>query len=998
MKKNLRYFMTLLLMMVASVGWAQDSWVKTALTDLATGDIVVIVDQTTSMAMANNGGTSSAPTATTVELTSDKNGISSEVAATLQWVVTVSDNSYKFGVNGTSDYLYCTNTNNGVRVGTNSNNAFTLTDNFLFNSATSRYLGVYNSQDWRCYTSINSNIRDCVTAFYKKISASGKKDATASIGSTSLYLNETTEVSVTGPEFSLRTTDATVASVSGSTVTAVGVGEATITATWDGNEEYNEGSESFTVTVKDPNAAGEKDNPYTVAQARAAIDAGTGITGVYATGIVSQVDSYNSNYHSITYWISADGTTSSDQLEVYSGKGINGADFDSKDDILVGDEVIVYGNLKKYNTTYEFDLNNQLVSLKRTEKAEAGLAYETTEYTINKGESFTAPTLTNPNSLAVTYTSNNESVASVTSDGVVTISGVGTTTIKATFAGNDDYLPGSASYTLTVIDPNAPGSTAENPYTVAQARAAIDANASINGVYATGIVSKVDSYNSNDKYITYWISDDGTTTDQLEAYKGKGIDGADFESKDDIQVGDVVVIKGNLKKYNSTYEFDAGNQLVSLQRKTDPNISFSVESLTITQGDEFEAPTFNNENNVEVTFTTTNGDVATWDATNGLTLGTATGTATITATFEGNTTYKYATAQLTVTVNAQITPITGDYYEKVTSTEDITDGEYLIVYETGNVAFDGSLETLDAEGNTIPVTIVENKIAATEATNAATFTIDTTNGTLKSASGQYIGVSSNSNGLKQTTESDTYTHSFSFDADGNAVIAAVFEGSTMTLRYNSASNQARFRYYKSGQQAIQLYKKVESSVETEEVPVNQYGKGTYVTKKALDFTGITTVTAYVATAQSGSDVTFDPVTKVPAGTPLLVKGETTDVPVIASAEEIGTNFLVAGSGEGVASVAGGKYNFILNYLNNAVGFYRAAGMTVAADRAYLSLDSDIPAGSAKVNLIFSDEESTGINNVNAVENTNEKVFNLAGQQMKSAVKGVYIKNGKKYIK
>ena len=184
---------------------------------------------------------------------------------------------------------------------------------------------------------------------------------------------------------------------------------------------------------------------------------------------------------------------------------------------------------------------------------------------------------------------------------------------------------------------------------------------------------------------------------------------------------------------------------------------------------------------------------------------------------------------------------------------------------------------------------------------------------------------------------------------------------------------------------------------TESVPVNQYGKGTYVTTNALDFTGITTVTAYVATAQSGSDVTFDPVTKVPAGTPLLVKGATTDVPVIASAEEIGTNFLVAGSGEGVASVAGGKYNFILNYKDGAVGFYRAAGKTVAADRAYLSLDSDIPT-SAKVNLIFSDEESTGINNVNAVENTNEKVFNLAGQQMKSAVKGVYIKNGRKYVK
>ena len=164
------------------------------------------------------------------------------------------------------------------------------------------------------------------------------------------------------------------------------------------------------------------------------------------------------------------------------------------------------------------------------------------------------------------------------------------------------------------------------------------------------------------------------------------------------------------------------------------------------------------------------------------------------------------------------------YYEKVTSTAGITSGQYLIVYETGNVAFNGGLETLDAVSNTIAVTIKDGKIQASEATEAAEFTIDTTNGKLKSKSGKYIGVSDNSNGLKQADDATTYTNSFSVDNSKNAVIAAVFSGSTMSLRYNKANNQERFRYYKNaGQEAIQLYKKIaglDVSFSTNEVSLN----------------------------------------------------------------------------------------------------------------------------------------------------------------------------------
>lgn len=110
-------------------------------------------------------------------------------------------------------------------------------------------------------------------------------------------------------------------------------------------------------------ARGSEQNPYTVAQAIAAIDAGTGVNGVYVTGIVSEiVDPYSSQYHNISYNISADGLTTSVQLEAFRGKSFNGANFTSADDIEVGAVVVVYGNLIKYGSTYELAQDNRLVS------------------------------------------------------------------------------------------------------------------------------------------------------------------------------------------------------------------------------------------------------------------------------------------------------------------------------------------------------------------------------------------------------------------------------------------------------------------------------------------------------------------------------------------------------------------------------------------------------------------------------------------------------------
>lgn len=237
-------------------------------------------------------------------------------------------------------------------------------------------------------------------------------------------------------------------------VTILARGEVTFTATYAGNSDYAEATATKTITVIDSKAPGTEGRPYTVAQAIDAIDNDGDVNGVYVKGVISQIDSYNSNYKSITYWISEDGTTEN-QFEVYSGKGLNGADFSSKEDLQLGDVVVVYGNITYYsnNNVYEFSAGSQLVSLER--KGDAGLSYETTAYYVTVGGTFNAPALTNPHDLTVTYSSSDTEVATVNAEtGVVTLgSKVGTTTITASFAGNGEYNAASASYTLTVEYP-----------------------------------------------------------------------------------------------------------------------------------------------------------------------------------------------------------------------------------------------------------------------------------------------------------------------------------------------------------------------------------------------------------------------------------------------------------------------------------------------------------------------------------------------------------------
>lgn len=738
------------------------------------------------------------------------------------WHIAKSGNNWTIYNAAVDKYAASTGTKNqaGLLAELNQNNQayglWTVTGTETFD-----FVNVYNSNN-----NINANLRNNTTygfacyasgtggalTLYQK--DDGKQNADLAYTDTKIiakYGASFTKPALTNPH-SLTVTYASdntdVAEVDNNgNVTIKATGVASITASSEETENYKAGSASYTIGVT--SHAGTEADPYAVADARLAIDCGAGVTGVYATGIVSEiVTPYNSQYGNISYNISTDGQTTSDQLQAFRGKAKDGENFTSVDDVKVGDEVVVKGNLTKYNSTYEFAADNQLYSLTRN-KEDAGLAYAVTEIEKNVDDAAFTNALTNPHSLAVTYSSSAEAVATIDENGEVTIVGMGTTTIKATFAGDAVYLAGEASYTLKVNDPSLTKVTFDA--TVDKGESPLS-KSNITLSCSNGVLNNESEYRLyKSSTTTFACSAGNIAMIEFIGVSGNPASGFAAPAKGNfVTDGNNATWTGNATSVSfeaSGAQVRATKIFVSYREdtRTEAGLAYEVEEVEKVVGDEPFTNALTNPNSITVSYTSSDENVAEVNAYGQVTI-IAVGTTTISAVFEGNETYKPATVSYTLTVAAPVAPFDGDYFVKVTSANDLTSGEYLIVYGEGSLAFNGALETLDAVSNTIPVIFDHDKIQGTNEALTAVFTIDATAGTIQSASGMYIGQTSDANGLATSAET-AYTNTITFDEDGNANIVS----GGAYLRYNSASNQTRFRYYKSSsynnQQTIQLYKK-----------------------------------------------------------------------------------------------------------------------------------------------------------------------------------------------
>ena len=156
----------------------------------------------------------------------------------------------------------------------------------------------------------------------------------------------------------------------------------------------------------------------------------------------------------------------------------------------------------------------------------------------------------------------------------------------------------------------------------------------------------------------------------------------------------------------------------------------------------------------------------------------------------------------------------------------------------------------------------------------------------------------------------------------------------------------------------------------------------------------------------GATLTFKLVTTTEAYKPYLFEAKETGTPFSTLSDKA----IVASSGAETSYTTDensgytATFNGVLAHQsvngyygwNSADGVFKKATsdkVTIDAFRAYITVSGTASARS--LNAFFSDEETTGIQSVNTVQEKNNMIYNMAGQRVSANHKGLVIKGGKK---
>lgn len=168
-------------------------------------------------------------------------------------------------------------------------------------------------------------------------------------------------------------------------ITLIAAGKTTITATFAGDDEYEAGEVSYTLTVKAASTVDISNTPktaYTVAKAIELITAGEGLeANVYVKGIITEITEVNTQFHNATYTIK-DNATDEIGIKVFRGKYLEGEGFTAEDQINVNDDVVVYGKLTYYVNKNENQMSGS--SLYSINGVTTGIDNVITSETINE--------------------------------------------------------------------------------------------------------------------------------------------------------------------------------------------------------------------------------------------------------------------------------------------------------------------------------------------------------------------------------------------------------------------------------------------------------------------------------------------------------------------------------------------------------------------------------------------------------------------------------------
>ena len=230
----------------------------------------------------------------------------------------------------------------------------------------------------------------------------------------------------------------------------------------------------------------------------------------------------------------------------------------------IADDYKTAGNVYtlKINSAHNTQITKILIWKKGSaSKKSPGLSWGTNSRTVTIGASDnTFPTLTNENSVAVTYESTNPEVATIASDGTIALLTAGKTDIYAKFAGNDEFEAQEVFYSLTVkeaIDPDAKGQQ-NNPYLITD-QEFLDMVSALNTdtkpksetIYVKGYITNIDEVSTEHGNATFKIAatKDKDAEIKITVFRAKYLEKAAFTAENQIGVGDEVVICGQIQWY-----------------------------------------------------------------------------------------------------------------------------------------------------------------------------------------------------------------------------------------------------------------------------------------------------------------------------------------------------------------------------------------------------------------------------------------------------------------
>lgn len=445
--------------------------------------------------------------------------------------------------------------------------------------------------------------------------------------------------------------------------------------------------------------------------------------------------------------------------------------------------------------------------------------------------------------------------------------------------------------------------------------------------------------------------------------------------------------------------------------KTAATLEFEQPSYTVNFGEIITLKAVSNNPYAQITYSATDGDWAI-DETGEFSAGTTAGSVTVTATMAESDKYTGATATCTVNIvdpNQQV-------YKKVTSQEDITDGDtYLIISEEYNKAL-SEINESKKRGIAVDVNIAGGIYGDQVNTEGLPYeyTISATeNGkySIKSTQG-YLAIKGDNTDLTiSETETENCHWTITYQ-DGKVLLKG--NAGERILGYNNSGEY--FRYYDGNTSTynnITLYKKVTST--TGSFSITDAGFATYYTDKAFvmpeNVQGGIVTKANKETNQLTISYNYQPGTTVPAKTPIVLKGEKGDYTVnyTTSEETAPAGNMLYGAenvdADGMTFVEGTNVKYYKLALGNdgKCGFYWGAADGAAfeytANRAFLAIDITDASQAPEGFSLDGDGGTTGIDGVMNGNDDSQKIYTVtgvyAGKSLDKLPKGIYIVGGKK---